>query len=219
MAFELHLRRSRRARRLTLRVSSHDGRVTLTMPPRVSEAEARAFAEERRDWIETALERIQPIVSVGEGAAFPLEGRMGTPMPGVGPRPWLESDVLHLPAKAPGRAAKAYLRHLARDRLAEAADRRAAELGETYTRLDLRDTRSRWGSCSVAGRLMFSWRLVMAPPEVLDYVAAHEVAHLKRMDHSPAFWGLVEGLCPDWRDHRDWLRQEGGALQAYRFED
>jgi predicted metal-dependent hydrolase len=95
-------------------------------------------------------------------------------------------------------------------RPAEAAcDRHAAALGRQPRALSLRDTRSRWGSCTHDGRLMFSWRLAMAPPEVLDYVAAHEVAHLAHMDHSPAFWAATARLMPDYARHRAWLRAHG----------
>jgi predicted metal-dependent hydrolase len=92
-------------------------------------------------------------------------------------------------------------------------------LGRRYTRLTLRDTRSRWGSCSATGALSYSWRLILAPPRVLDYVAAHEVAHLAQMNHSPAFWAEVARLMPDYESPRAWLRREGSALHRYRFGD
>jgi len=112
-----------------------------------------------------------------------------------------------------------YMKVLARARLASAADRYAEALGRGYRSLSLRDTRSRWGSCTADGGLMFSWRLMMAPPEVLDYVAAHEVAHLAEMNHSPAFWAVVARLYGDHRRERAWLRAHGGLLQRYDFSD
>ena len=105
------------------------------------------------------------------------------------------------------------------DRLAAASDHYAALLGRRHTRLTLRDTRSRWGSCSAKGALGYSWRLILAPPDVLNYVAAHEVAHLAQMNHSPAFWAEVARLMPDYETPRAWLRREGGALHRYRFGD
>ena len=105
----------------------------------------------------------------------------------------------------------------ARDRLAGACDDYAALLGKPYARITLRDTRSRWGSCTSDGRLMFSWRLIMTPPEVLDYVAAHEVAHLAQMNHSPAFWAEVTRIYGDYQAPRQWLRDHGGGLHRYRF--
>jgi predicted metal-dependent hydrolase len=127
-------------------------------------------------------------------------------------------DVLMLPERAPtGPRVQAYLRAQARDRLAQACNHYATLLGRPYRRLTLRDTRSRWGSCSTQGDLMFSWRLIMAPPAVLDYVAAHEVAHLAEMNHSPAFWAVVARLCPDYAAHRHWLRDHGDTLHRVRF--
>ncbi|MFN6979665.1 MAG: M48 family metallopeptidase, partial [Gemmobacter sp.] len=124
------------------------------------------------------------------------------------------------PGAAAGAGARvaAFLRLLARDRLAAACDAHAARAGRRYVRLVLRDTRSRWGSCTAQGALMFNWRLAMAPPAVLDYVAAHEVAHLVRMDHSPAFWAEVERLRPGHAADRAWLRRHGGALHGWRFD-
>ncbi|HHL21369.1 MAG TPA: M48 family peptidase, partial [Aliiroseovarius sp.] len=107
----------------------------------------------------------------------------------------------------------------ARARLSAATARHGAALGRAPAALTLRDTRSRWGSCSAEGRLMFSWRLVMAPPEVLDYVAAHEVAHLAEMNHSRAFWDQVERLMPGYQPHRLWLRKNGALLHAYQFRE
>jgi predicted metal-dependent hydrolase len=101
--------------------------------------------------------------------------------------------------------------------LVQASDHYAAKIGRRVTRVTLRDTRSRWGSCTAEGALMYSWRLIMAPPEVLRYVAAHEVAHLVEMNHSNRFWAVVEGLYPGWQTQRAWLRSHGGALHGLRF--
>jgi predicted metal-dependent hydrolase len=135
--------------------------------------------------------------------------------------PRAEGAALLVPPE-PERAAlriATFLKSAARLRLAAAADRHAGRLGRNLGRLTLRDTRSRWGSCTASGDLMFSWRLVMAPPAVLDYVVAHEVAHFEEMNHSPAFWSVVARLCPDHRSHRKWLRREGATLHRYRFGD
>ena len=213
---EVMLRRSPRARRLSLRVSALDGRVTLTIPRRASRDEALAFAEDRAGWIAEARERAPEATDVAFGRTLPVEGAPLVLEPGRRPR--REDGRLVLPGRRPGAAAKAYLKTLARDRLTQASDQAATALGVGYAAITLRDTRSRWGSCTSEGRLMFSWRLAMAPPEVLRYVAVHEVAHLKHMDHSPAFWALVGRLHPGWEAERDWLRREGAALHSYRFD-
>ena len=206
------LRVSPRARRLTLRIGA--GGAALTRPPWVEAEEAARFARSREGWLRERLDRRPGRVVPAIGLALPVEG---VPRRLVeGPRTRLEAD--HLVVRGdPARAAAAVLREVARDRLTAACDRFAARLGVRWGPLALRDTRSRWGSCTEAGRLMFSWRLAMAPPALLSYVAAHEVAHLRRMDHSPAFWAVVEGLCPTWREDRAALHALGPALQAWDF--
>lgn len=213
------LRRSAAARRLTLRISARDGSIHLTIPRRTGLAEARAFLVRQEGWLRARLAETPPVVTVGPGTMLPVEGRPVTLLPGTGRAPVLGDGALLVPgdpARAGARAA-AFLRALARDRLAAAADAHAARLRRAPGRITLRDPRSRWGSCTSRGDLMFSWRLVMAPPPVLDYVAAHEVAHLAEMNHSPAFWTLVARLCPDFARHRAWLRAEGGELHRFRF--
>jgi len=214
----IEVRRSNRARRLSLRVSSLDGRVTLTLPTRVRLAEAQAFADDKAGWIASALERQKPLVRVAAGTHIPVEGVERQVVVGKGKAARLLPTSVSAPEGGTGMAVMALLKSLARVRLVDAVDRYAQEIGRDFGRITLRDTRSRWGSCSQDGNLMFSWRLIMAPVDVLDYVAAHEVAHLDRMDHSPAFWGLVAEICPNYEGPRAWLRQEGGGLHRFRFK-
>jgi hypothetical protein len=213
------LRRSGRARRMSLRVSRVDGTATLTLPPRVPEREALAFLRAQEDWLRRALAALPQGQAVGIGAVLPVEGRPLRIAATTGRGIRAEGDSLLVPGAAATVAPRvaAWLRARARDRLAAACDAHAAALGRPYSALVLRDTRSRWGSCTADGRLMFSWRLILAPPAVLDYVAAHEVAHLARMDHSPAFWAVVARLMPDYAPHRRWLKSEGHGLHAWRF--
>lgn len=218
---EITLRRSAVARRFSLRVSRLDGRVTLSMPLRAREAEALRFASEQEGWIRKTLAAMPQVRLVGIGDVVPVEGRMLIVTQWAGRSVKVEGDALLVPgdpAQA-GARVQAWLRVLARDRLAASCDRYAAALGRPYTRLTLRDTRSRWGSCAQDGALMFSWRLIMAPPSVLDYVAAHEVAHLAEMNHSPAFWAVVERLYPGWKTRRNWLHGQGSTLHGYRFSE
>ncbi|CAN0599345.1 unnamed protein product [Ectocarpus sp. 12 AP-2014] len=214
---EIAVRRSSRARRLSLRVSSLDGRVTMTVPKSVAFRDAQGFAQEKADWITKAVGRCHEPVAIAVGAEVPIEGALYRVAHGAGRTAALEKGTLYLPEGREVPVLVAYLKLLARDRLIESVSRHADALGRSFGRITLRDTRSRWGSCSSEGNLMFSWRLIMAGPEVLDYVAAHEVAHLERMDHSPAFWRIVDRLCPDQKTHRAWLRQEGNALHRYQL--
>ncbi len=107
-----------------------------------------------------------------------------------------------------------HLKALARADLLAAVERHAAALGRRPARVVLRDTTSRWGSCSSRGTLSFSWRLVLAPPFVLDYLAAHEVAHLAEMNHGPVFWDHCRRLCPRSDEARAWLKANGAGLHA-----
>lgn len=217
----VHLRRSARARRISLRVSGLDGRVVLTMPPHVPEAEALDFVQEKAGWIRGHLAQQPEVQPVGPGTELPVEGKMLRIIQVPGRRVVQEGDQLGVPGapeRIPARLT-AWLRELARDRLVAASDQYAARLGKPYQGVSLRDTRSRWGSCSSRGGLMYSWRLIMAPPAVLSYVAAHEVAHLAQMNHSPTFWATVEHIHGPYAAPRKWLRAHGNQLHRYRFAD
>lgn len=216
---EITLRRSAGTRRFSLRVSRLDGRVTLSLPLGARESEAMAFVRDQEGWLRQALAGVPQTAAVGLGTLLPVEGRRLTIREGKGRSPRIEDDSLLVPGD-PARVAvrvATFLQARARDRLAEACDRHAGALGRPYARLTLRDTRSRWGSCTADGSLMFSWRLILAPPEVLDYVAAHEVAHLAEMNHSPAFWAVVQRLLPGYAAPRRWLKTHGQVLHGFRF--
>ena len=213
------LRKSARAKRLSLRVSQLDGKVSLTLPTRASEKEAMQFLYARESWLRGHLSDVAPPQLVIEGQHIPFQGQTLLLRRGDVRRVSLGDDALILPrGTAPvGPKVQAFLKHHARDVLADRSDCYADALGVRYARISLRDTRSRWGSCSSHGVLMYSWRLIMAPPNVLDYVAAHEVAHLKEMNHSQAFWDVVGSLMPDFETHRAWLRVHGASLHRLQF--
>lgn len=214
----INLRKSARARRYSLRVSRLDGRVTLSVPAMGTESEALDFAREKEPWLRQVLRgsaQIQPVVI---GGSLPFEGRQLMVAEGQTRAPVVMDGQITIPAGArPGPVLRAFLKTAARDRLWSASRDFASRLGRDFSHIVLRDTRSRWGSCSSDGRLMYSWRLAMAPVPVLRYVAAHEVAHLVHMDHSPRFWSVVAGLMPDHAMHRAWLRQNGAALLRVDF--
>ncbi|MGB3148533.1 MAG: SprT family zinc-dependent metalloprotease [Paracoccaceae bacterium] len=216
----LNLRRSARARRFSLRVSRLDGRVTLSMPLLASDSEAMRFAHSQAEWIRQAQSKAAVQAPVALGTSIPFEGRMLVLTPAEVRAPIVLGNQLLLPPD-PARAAvrvAAFLKLQAQQRLQAASDHYAGLVGRRHAGLTLRDTRSRWGSCAADGALMYSWRLIMAPTEVLDYVAAHEVAHLVEMNHSPAFWAVVRRLMPDYQQHRRWLKREGNRLHSYDFK-
>lgn len=217
---EINLKRSGRARRISLRVSALDGRVTLTLPRGVSEKQGLAFAADKADWLRQNTTRHGEVMQARHGLVLHVEGQPLEITPGAGRSVRIESGQIIVPGEADriGARLSGFLKTLARDRLAAASDLYAARLGRSYARLTLRDTRSRWGSCSSQGALSYSWRLIMAPPDVLAYVAAHEVAHLAEMNHSDRFWSTVERIHGPYRAQRSWLRVEGSSLHRMRFE-
>ena len=216
---DIQLRRSPRTRRFSLRVSQLDGRVTLSIPQRAREAEAMDFVRGQEGWLRGVLARRPSHRLVVMGDQIPVEGRLLTLTPGTGRSVRVEGDALLVPGdpSQTARRVQAFLQTLARDRLAAASDHYAAQIQRKVTKITLRDTRSRWGSCAQDGALMYSWRLVMAPPQVLTYVAAHEVAHMVQMNHSAAYWAVVERLYPGWQAQRKWLQTEGNRLHTFHF--
>jgi hypothetical protein len=213
------LRRSTRARRFSLRVSRADGRVSLSLPHWAPEAEALAFLQDREAWLRMQLAQTPDLRRPEIGGTVPICGVDRRVFAGTGRAARLTQEGIFVP-EGPRVAprVRALLKALARDRLASACDRYAGQLCRSYGRLTLRDPRSRWGSCSSKGDLMFSWRLIMAPPTVLDYVAAHEVAHLAEMNHSARFWAVCADLYPGYETERDWLKTHGPALLAWQFD-
>ncbi len=215
------LRRSGRARRLWLRVSGVDGQATLTLPANLPMDAALDFLHAREDWLRAAVANAPAPQLVAPGGNLLLRGQVYPIRTGTGRRVQIADGVLVVPpdheGTRTGARLEAFVKASARASLLAAVARYCDRLGRQARAVTLRDTRSRWGSCTQDGRLMFSWRLVMAPPAVLDYVAAHEVAHLAHMDHSRAFWDCVARLMPDHAPHRRWLRENSALLHSFRF--
>ncbi|MEM0923636.1 MAG: SprT family zinc-dependent metalloprotease, partial [Pseudomonadota bacterium] len=210
-----------RARRFTLRLNPPGHGATLTLPPRVPEVEIRQFLARQSGWLAEALSRQPGPVEMGDGASLPVAGEMVRVVIQPGPRrtPVLGEGCLSLSGlSAPGPRIAAWLKERARARMAPMVQFYAERLGREVAGIALKDTRSRWGSCSSAGRINLSWRLAMAPTEVQDYLCAHEAAHLVEMNHSSRYWAVLSNLMPGFERPRRWLRSEGPKLHAYRFE-
>jgi predicted metal-dependent hydrolase len=204
-----------------LRLSRLDALATLTMPRGISIDEGRRFVEIKEGWLRTHLNAAPQAQAVQLGTILPVEGQDHIVAAKQSGAIHCEDGHLYV-AGADERVPYkllAYLKLRARDRLTIASDLYADQLGKTVQKITLRDTRSRWGSCSSHGALMYSWRLILAPPDVLDYVAAHEVAHLVEMNHSTRFWALVEQLYPGYAAPKQWLKVHGTELHRYRFGD
>jgi len=209
-----------RAKRLILRLDEK-AREAVAVAPRAGDlAAAAAFASERVDWIAASLARVPERVAFEPGAVIPVRGEpCRLSLEGPGRRARLVTEpalVLQAPGAQETFAARItrYLKRAALSDLGDAVDAHCHALGVQAARITVKDTRSRWGSCTSDARLSFSWRLICAPPAVLDYVAAHECAHLLEMNHSDRFWAHVERICPDWKRQRRWLRTNGRELHA-----
>ena len=224
----VRMRRHRQARRYTLRIQAATREVILTIPPRGTLKEAREFAQKHGGWIAARLGRLPEAVRFAHGVVVPLRGMPHriTHRRGVRGTVWTETGgdgarLLCVSGEAPhiNRRVGDFLRRQAKHELEAASLRHAADLGVSITRVAVRDQASRWGSCSTAGVLSYSWRLILAPGFVLNYLAAHEVAHLVEMNHSARFWRLVRRLCPDHERAKTWLDVHGSDLHRYGVPD
>jgi predicted metal-dependent hydrolase len=212
--------RSARARRVSLRVDSARQRIVLTAPLRLSRAFAVGFAEAQAGWIAARLKRLPARRPFLDGAELPL---FGVPYrvrhrPDARGTVWLEGEEIHVAGGIEHlpRRLRDWLTAELRRRLMPLVHAKAARLQRPVKKISLRDGRSRWGSCGPDGSLSFSWRLVLAPYEVLDYLVAHEVAHLVHMNHSARFWAQARALCDGpMEPPRAWLRANGEMLLQY----
>jgi predicted metal-dependent hydrolase len=224
--YRVALKRVATARRFTLRVRAATRDVVLTIPPRGSLIAAREFAARHAAWIGARMARLPQTIALLPGAHFPLRGVehliVRRPRASGCGAVWIEPGDNGAPllcvtgdAGHAERRIRDYLKRQARIDLAAAVARHTAALGLPARPVGLRDTTSRWGSCSAAGSLNFSWRLIMAPAYVLDYLAAHEAAHLIHLDHSPKFWAVARRLSPDVDRAEIWLKAHGASLHQF----
>jgi predicted metal-dependent hydrolase len=220
----IRLRRHRQARRYTLRIQAATREVILTMPPRGSLREARDFADKHGGWIAARLSRLPEAAPFAHGSELPLRGLRHR----IVHRPhnrgtvWTERDgngerLICVAGDGPYLARRVgdFLKREAKRDLEAASRSYAMQIGARIKRISVRDQNSRWGSCSTTGVLSFSWRLILAPAFVLQYLAAHEVAHLVEMNHSRRFWRLLKRLCPDMHRAKVWLDVHGTDLHRY----
>ncbi|MHC5306190.1 M48 family metallopeptidase [Bartonella sp. LJL80] len=226
----LRVSESQRAKRLTLRIETGGKALRVTTPPATKAAEVMRFVERHRGWIESRIARLPPpqdTPMLKAGAFLPIfgipheivhkDGR-GTAeiVAETQDRPAhiiVYGDAAHLP-----RRLSAALIKQAEQTIAPLVAKHAATVGRKPVSIRYKDTKSRWGSCSADGHLSFSWRIIMAPKGVINYLVAHETAHLIEMNHSPRFWALCEKLCPESKRYQAWLKRNGQALHAIDFK-
>jgi predicted metal-dependent hydrolase len=226
--FRIALKRVAGARRFTLRVRAATRDVVLTMPQRGKLADAREFAERHAAWVGARLARLPKPVPFEPGARVPLRGadHLIVHRPDARGAAWVEDQPFALfgsgkaivvAGEAPHlrRRLTDFLKREARADLEASVRRHCETLGLAPRKVTIRDTTSRWGSCSASGALNFSWRLILAPSFVLDYLAAHEVAHLKHMNHSARFWALTRKLAAQTDRAEAWLQAHGSSLHRF----
>ncbi len=215
----VQLKVSETARRVSLRVDAPTGVVLLVVPKRASLSRAADFAEKNRKWIDSKLNSLPPPIPFADGIDVPIGGlsHRVRHRPDMRGTVWLEDREIHVAGAIEHlpRGLTAWLLAVARRQISSLIDRHAEIVGKRPTRITLRDTTTRWGSCSPTGRIAFCWRLILAPPEVMNYVVAHEVAHLVELNHGPKFWRLVRHMVPDVDAPRRWLSDHGIRLHRY----
>ncbi len=221
---KIRLRANARAQRYLLRVPADHSGPVLTVPKGGDLSRAERFARQHIDWLIERLDGRPDQVALCPGDFVPLRGEDHLILPTGKLRGLVskgEADCGSPALLVPGaedhipRKVTSWLKGEAKADLTARAEEHAVKIGKKITAISVRDTKSRWGSCASNGRLSFSWRLILAPPDILDYVAAHEVAHLKEMNHSDRFWRLCEELAPQTPEARVWLKEHGLRLHGY----
>ncbi len=224
--FRYALRRSKRAK--NIRITVGDDGVVLTLPERTAERHGHAFIDERAEWINRTLAKIEAADEIvasralADGSSVPFVGVELTLRVLDGPSGRVTHKVAagELWVRVPNdrretvaAALERWYRRQAREIFATRLDACVLRNGTSYERVAVRDQKTRWGSCSTSGTISFNWRLLLAPEAVLDYVVEHEAAHLEVRDHSSRFWDLMEARVPEWRESRLWLKRHGSTLR------
>jgi predicted metal-dependent hydrolase len=218
----LRLRISTRARRLALRVDPKTGLINLVMPERASLKKALKFAQDQQSWINRRAAAIPPPIRLTDGTVIPVLGRdriIRIACDDTFKRTLISLADNEIQVRTnqedPSMRIVRFLKKLACEEITRLVEEKATSIGKQVAQVQVRDTTSRWGSCSADGRLSFSWRLILAPAEALDYVVAHEVAHLVHMNHKTRFWTLCEKLSVDFKAGHGWMKTHGSTLMRY----
>ncbi len=215
--FPILIRKNARSKNMVLRYLPKKTSVSLSLPRHVSIRQGLNFAQSKSDWLEKQIAAHPQNTGLHDGAQIVVLGQRIT-ICHVGGRGTAQQDgdklLVHGDAAFLERRVSEWVIAKARQEIEKHVQHKTALIGLRAKKITLRDTTSSWGSCNHVGNLSFSWRLVFAPPEVLEYVVAHEVAHLVHLDHSPAFWRQVDVLCSYHKQSRAWLKRHGKELHA-----
>ena len=216
--FDIKIIKSPLAKRLTLRIDEKNRRAVLTIPKYCSRKRALSFLRQHRDWITNMLARLPQPKYFTNGAEFEFFGVKYTVQHIENQRGGkLANNVLTIGGKLEflHRRVSDFLKQQTLKRLSAMSVDKAKTLGCRITSVSIKDTKSRWGSCSTLGNINYNWRISMAPLNVINYLVCHEISHLKHPNHSPEFWQTVAMLCPDYEQSRHWLKVRGKTLYQY----
>jgi predicted metal-dependent hydrolase len=220
---KLKLRISKRAKRLSLRLDNKTHEMHLIMPARASYNKAYEFARQHKSWIREKLDLLPEPIYLQHGEKIPIFGHNVTIKINYDEE-LRKTDIVLKNNKLivstnkedPSGRILRFLKECAKEEIKEMAEKKAKKINRKIKGLQVRDTKSRWGSCGPDGKLSFSWRLIFAPYYALDYVVAHEVAHLVHMNHSPKFWELCTRLSTDYSTGKNWMKEHGHTLMRYK---
>ena len=217
--FPLKVNKSARAKKLTLRIDSKERIVVLTLPRYCSQKKAFEFIKNHEEWVKTTLQKLPERRLFFNGEKISLFGksleikhaperRLGVKIEGENLLVSGEEEFMH-------RRIKDFIKKKAKDEFYKRSKKYAKKLGEEINDITIKDTKSRWGSCSSLNNLNYNWRISLAPDFVINYLMVHEVAHLKHQNHSGSFWQCVAKLCPDYEQGERWLKEHGKELYGY----
>ena len=216
------MKRSARARRISLRLDNKNRHFVLTIPRGCSIRKASQFARNHEDWMLEKLEELPEQELFEHGAVFPILGYNRT-IEIYYNKNLRTTDIIlkqnrltvYSNQEDPTSRIERYLKKLAKDTMTEMAHEKAALINKKINKISVRDTKTRWGSCSSQDNISLSWRLIFAPFEAMDYVVAHEVAHLKHLDHSKSFWSVCRDLSDDYFEGHHWMKTNGHELMRF----
>lgn len=214
------LRRNKRAKRAIFKLDHAQQKITLTVPDQLSDTTIQELITGHASWLEQQRQKLTPTLYFEAGMSLPILGSkrqiLNTGEKGEGPLLTISHLLIPGAPHQLGRRIETFLKQQARNYFSALAAKKATKLNKRITRVSVKDTRSQWGSCSSKGQLSFSWRLYLAPEFVVDYVIAHEVAHLVEMNHSSKFWAICDSLSQHRCQAEEWLRKNGGTLHRFK---
>lgn len=220
----LAVRTNQRAKNITLRIEPGGRGLKITVPPGVADDEIGRFLTRQEGWLVSKLDLVPDHPRLDIGMKVPIRGVPHLIVHEAGRGTSHQRDtqsgpqlVIYGDTRFAARRVADYLKSCAKTDIDPLVTHHTKTIGRNAKSVRYKDTKSRWGSCSSDGNLSFSWRIMMAPPTVINYLVAHEVAHLVHMNHSPRFWSQCEALCPDMKRAKDWLKRNGTKLHAIGF--